>query len=189
MKPLQCLAVLVLLAALSACSGSPQVRFHTLTPPPGVDGDTDTAAAVSASRIRLLGVSVPPQVDRRELVVRDGESQLRVLSADWWSASLAGEIQSSLEARFANGDPRGKAVSARVDVIRFDTVPNGHAWLEARYRLESESRDSLACMARFRTVTSNSVSDLVRAQQQNLGRLADEMMLMAEDLDGDSRCP
>ncbi|MFP3409398.1 ABC-type transport auxiliary lipoprotein family protein, partial [Pseudomonas sp. SIMBA_065] len=80
-------------------------------------------------------VVVPPQVDRPQLVVRQGQSGLAILETEWWGANLVDEFRSALQDQL--GGPAGDAKAAvRVDVQRFDTVPGRYASLEAVWRLK-----------------------------------------------------
>lgn len=192
-RPTMSLTSLLVLAGvltLAACA-SPQVRFHTLTPAPGQQTEADGDADIS-----VTSVTVPAQVDRPELVVRKGASQLVVLSSDWWGASLAEELRSALVAGFGPGRTEAPRVDLRLQVTRFDSVPGEQAWLEARYRVtaqDGEVRPQLSCSARLRTAVADteggSVKALVEAQQENLRLLIEHIMTAASGLATERGCP
>lgn len=187
--------VLTGLLALAACA-SPQVRFHTLMQAPGNQPAQQMPGRGQAD-ISVTSVTVPAQVDRSELVIRKDDSELLVLSSDWWSASLGEEIRSALVARFGPGGTDAPRVGLRLQITRFDAVPGEQAWLEARYRVTAREGEGkkrqLSCSARLRTAASvgdgGTVDALVRAQQRNLRLLGDHIMTAASGLAAGLGCP
>lgn len=179
---------------LAACT-SPQVRFHTLMPAPGQQPSQQMEVEGQAD-ISVTRVSVPAQVERSELVMRKGVSELVVLSSDWWSASLGEEVRSALVAGFGPGATEAPRVGLRLQITRFDSVPGKHAWLEARYRVtaqDGEGDHQLSCSARLRTAVSDAGNDpvdaLVLAQQENLRMLINRIMRAASGLAAGRGCP
>ena len=69
---------------------------------------------------------MPPQVDRPQIVIRQGNSGLAILETEWWGASLADELRSALTDQLSNTSGRGN-VSVRIDVQRFDSIPGQYA--------------------------------------------------------------
>ena len=65
------LATAVLL--LAACRSDP-IQFHTLTPAQAGDHSRTTVGV-----IQIETLSVPPQVDRAQIVIREGNSGLAIL--------------------------------------------------------------------------------------------------------------
>ncbi len=187
---------------LTACT-SPQVRFHTLMPAPGQQPaqqptrqPIQQTEAAGQADISVTSVSVPAQVERSELVLRKGISELVVLSSDWWSASLSEEIRSALVAGFGPGATEAPRVGLRLQITRFDSVPGRHAWLEARYRVTAQDGEGdrrLSCSARLRTAVSDAgdspVDGLVLAQQENLRLLIEHIMMAASGLAVERGCP
>lgn len=155
------LPALVLL--LSACRGDP-IHYHTLSP-------AQPAAQSSSSKdIQIEQVSVPPQVDRTQMVIRQGNSGLVIMETEWWGATLADELRSSLDEQLSN--PGAPTLSLRVDVQRFDTVPGQYARMDVQWRLRdlaSEARP-LTCHSSLQTPASGSIDELVTAHQQNVRR-------------------
>lgn len=194
MVPMKTLLMLAGVLVLAACT-SPQVRFHTLMAPPGQHPAQQTRAPGQAD-ISVTSVTVPAQVDRSELVIRKDDSELLVLSSDWWSASLGEEIRSALVAGFGPGRTDAPRVGLRLQITRFDSVPGEQAWLEARYRVTAEDGDGnrqLSCSARLRTAASagdgETVDALVMAQQENLRLLSAQIMAAAGALATGQGCP
>jgi uncharacterized lipoprotein YmbA len=77
---------------------------------------------------------VPPQVDRPQIVIRQGNSGLAILETEWWGASLADELRSALIDQLNNTSGRGN-VSVRIEVQRFDSIPGQYALIDAKWRL------------------------------------------------------
>lgn len=162
--------VVVSLLALGACRSEP-IRYHTLSPASAATGD-------SVSAITVQSVTVPPQVDRTQIVLRENDSHLVPLESDWWGAPLADELKNALVIRMAA--PAGEnapttAVAVRVDVRRFDSVPGRYALIDAQWWLSAEKngrRESHSCAAQLRSDADDSIDSLVAAQQQNINRLA-----------------
>ncbi len=169
------IAIACLLVFLAGCAG-PEVRFHTLMPPPGQSLEQPAEVA----QLQLEQVLVPAFVDRSELVVRQGDTALVVLSSDWWGATLAEEIRSALMARLAGAGATGETVRAAVRVTRFDAVAGQSASLSARYQLMSQAGDrSLVCTTTLQAQAGDSVESMVAAQQANVAALADEILAAA----------
>ena len=113
---------------LTACRSDP-IQFHTLMPAP-----LSGAARAASGEILIEGLSVPPQVDRPQIVIRQGNSGLAILETEWWAASLMDELRSALEDQLANNNPQRK-VSVRLDVQRFDSIPGQYGLIDVKWRL------------------------------------------------------
>lgn len=153
-----------LLPLFWGCSSAP-LHYHTLVPSqPGQQG---------SANIRIERVSLPPQVDRSQIVVRQGSSGLVILETEWWGANLTDEFQSALQDQL--GSPAGGAAPTllRVDVQRFDSVPGSYALLDATWRLKrAGEQNELTCRTTVQTPADNRVESLVSAHQANLRKLA-----------------
>ncbi len=165
MTPLPRITLLVALVALGACRSDP-IQFHTLTP-----AQPAPSSHVAADEILIESVSVPPQVDRPQLVIRQGDSSLAILETQWWGATLVDELRSALIDQLSNTRAARK-LSLRVDVQRFDSVPGQYALLDAKWRLRArESNTQLTCRSTLQTAAGSSINDVVIAQQANVKRL------------------
>lgn len=160
------------------CSSAP-IHYHTLVPEQPGQG--------AARGVRVEHVSLPPQVDRSQLVVRQGGSGLAILETEWWGANLVDEFQNALQDQL--GGPPGAAPRGllRVEVQRFDSVPGRYALLDATWRLKRAGGQSeLSCHTTVQTPAQNSVESLVSAHQANLRQLATAIARAAA---GQGRCP
>jgi uncharacterized lipoprotein YmbA len=178
---------------LVACRSDP-VHYHTLTPllsaaPRNVQPGTE---------LQIERVTVPPQVDRSQVVLRQGTHELVILETDWWGASLADELESALINQFsATGNPgssgNGGKATLRLDVQRFDLVPGQYALLDVKWRIRSgptgvKTGNELTCQNRFQTpAASPAIEGLVMAQQENLRQLAS--VISGVSRSGARRCP
>lgn len=151
---------------LGACRSEP-VRFHTLLP--AHSGEFHSSGA----EIRIETLSVPPQVDRQQIVVRQSQSSLAVLESQWWGASLLDEIRSALADQLSSG--AGRKMSVRLDVQRFDSVPGQYALIDVKWRLrdlEATDKARITCRSISKTPAGPSIDDVVIAHQNNLRLLA-----------------
>ncbi|WP_283180246.1 PqiC family protein [Pseudomonas svalbardensis] len=162
------IALVTALLLLTACRGDP-IQFHTLTPV-----QPSSNSRTSAADIQIEGISVPPQVDRPQIVIRQGNSGLAILETEWWGASLSDELRSALVDQLVNSNPQRK-VSVRLDVQRFDSIPGQYALIDVKWRLRNlgESENALiTCRSTLQTPSGPSIDELVAAQQNNVKRLA-----------------
>ncbi|MFW9078471.1 PqiC family protein [Pseudomonas sp. P2757] len=163
---------------LGACSSAP-ISFHTLTPAQPVAGRGDSEIAIEA-------ISVPPQVDRPQIVIREGNSGLAILETEWWGASLVDELRSALVDQLGNAGGQRK-VSVRIDVQRFDSVPGQYGLIDVKWRLREAGAAENACRSTLQTPSGPSIDELVAAQQNNVKRLA---ALISQGAASNSRnCP
>jgi uncharacterized lipoprotein YmbA len=176
-------ALLGIVMMLSGCA-APAVRYYSLAAP------DRPAASVSGDHpaygLRLQVSQVPAAADRVQLVVRDpgASPRVQVLNQSLWVAPLRDQIQARLAAEVAAGLgvpdldrlPGAGGLSVRevtLRVTRFDLVWGRAVWLEAGWtdRLPG-ARAARVCQARLTAAAGASVSSLVQAQRQLLGRLA-----------------
>ncbi|CAI8964902.1 MULTISPECIES: PqiC family protein [Pseudomonas] len=153
---------------LAACRSGP-IHFHTLTP---AHEGNHSRTTVGLIQIEML--SVPPQVDRAQIVIREGNSGLAILENQWWGATLVDELRSALVDQLSNNPVQGR-YSVRIDVQRFDSVPGQYALMDVEWRLRSDSTGDTArviCRSTLQTPSGASIDDLVLAQQNNVKRLA-----------------
>ncbi|PQP00491.1 hypothetical protein C5612_23735 [Pseudomonas frederiksbergensis] len=153
------------LLLLTACRSDP-IQFHTLTPAqPGGGGGSD---------IQIESITVPPQVDRPQIVIRQGNAGLAILETQWWGASLSDELRSALIDQLVNRNPRRK-VSLRLVVQRFDSIPGQYALIDVKWRLRNLGNgdaELVTCRSTLQTPSGASIDELVVAHQNNVKRLA-----------------
>lgn len=175
--------LLGLVVLLAACRSDP-IHYHTLTPAQPAPGTRDSA------NIQIERVSVPPQVDRTQMVIRQGNSGLAILETEWWGATLSDELQSALVDQLS-GSASGRKLALRVEVQRFDSVPGQYALIDAKWRLRAvgpgEDNLLLSCRTTLQTPAGASIDELVLAHQGNVKRLAAAISQAARNTGGG--CP
>lgn len=166
MPPMLKLALVAVALLLGACRSDP-IHYHTLSPV------QPTGKPPSGVDIRIEQVSVPPQVDRPQMVIRQGNSGLAILETEWWGASLADELRSSLEEQLSN--PGAPKALLRVDVQRFDSVPGQYARMDVQWRLRnlSDEAHAFTCRNHLQTPAGSTLDELVLAHQNNVRQFVD----------------
>ncbi|VVM47184.1 hypothetical protein PS862_01620 [Pseudomonas fluorescens] len=177
------ITLVTVLLMLTACRSDP-IQFHTLVPTQlGSHGKSAVA------EIQIEAISVPPQVDRPQIVIRQGNSGLAILETQWWAASLVDELSSALKDQLVNSNAQ-RRMSVRLDVQRFDSIPGQYGLIDVKWRLRNlgESDNTLVtCRSILQTPSGPNIDDLVAAQQNNVKRLA---ALITQAANGTQRgCP
>ncbi|MGN8277567.1 PqiC family protein [Pseudomonas sp. SMN5] len=160
------LTLIAVALLLGACRSDP-IHYHTLSPV------QPAAVQRSGYDIQIEQVNVPPQVDRTQMVIRQGNSGLAILETEWWGASLADELHSSLDEQLNN--PGATRLLLRVEVQRFDSIPGRYARMDAQWRLRTLGNDArpLTCRSSLQTPAGGSIDELVTAHQHNLRRFVE----------------
>lgn len=163
---------------LGACRSDP-IHYHTLSPA------QPAGQSRSGVDIQIEQVSVPPQVDRTQIVIRQGNSGLAILETQWWGASLADELHSSLEEQLNN--PGAPKRLLRVDVQRFDSIPGRYARMDVQWRLRNLGNEAhpLTCRSSLQTPAADSIDALVTAHQDNVRQFVD----LVEQAASRNACP
>lgn len=174
--------------ALAACASAP-LHYYTLMAPADapVDGAVPDAAAPSLS-FQLLPVSVPPQVDQPQLVVREGGQGVALLGSERWIAPLGDEVRGALSADLARALhsqdvsdlPASDAPLLRIklDLRRFDSQPGSYALIEGTWSvrlLHGTRPGALACTSRVSIPVGPGYPALVQGHQRAIARLADQI--------------
>lgn len=157
-------ALIATLALLVACRSDP-IQFHTLTP---AQPSSNTRTTTD---IQIESLIVPPQVDRPQIVVRQGNTGMAILETQWWGASLVDELRSALLDQMVNSNPQRK-VSVRLVVQRFDSIPGQYGLIDVKWRLRADDEILMTCRSTLQTPSGPSINELVAAQQTNVKRLA-----------------
>lgn len=171
------LAAVGCMLLLAGCRSEP-IHYHTLVP---------AEPAVAGAAVQIEQVNVPPQVDRSQIVLREGESGLAILETEWWGASLADELHSALQNQFG-GSAGARPLGLRVEVQRFDSALGRYALMDVRWRLRTLGGDGgllLNCRSVLKAPASGGLDGLVAAHQRNVHELAQQVGRSAEN----HRCP
>lgn len=136
---------------LGACASRPTESFYTLNPAPAMPAISVASApdAREAFGIAVGPVRVPEIVDRPQLVVRRGPTQVDLLEQHRWAQPLRAEIAQAIAsglrahlptARIAlDRDAAAQNADLRVaiDISRFDAVPGDAVAVHALWSLRS----------------------------------------------------
>jgi uncharacterized lipoprotein YmbA len=172
------MTLIAALSLLAACRSDP-IQFHTLTPA------QMSATSRTTSDIQIESLVVPPQVDRPQIVVREGNSGMAILETQWWGASLVDELRSALLDQMVNSNPQRK-VSVRLEVQRFDSIPGQYGLIDVKWRLRNGENILMTCRNTLQTPSGPSIDELVAAQQTNVKRLA---AIISKAASSSSGCP
>jgi uncharacterized lipoprotein YmbA len=159
-------------------------RYYVLEAPAGTaDPARAPAAVVGVRRVRL-----PPYLDRREVVTRDGPTKVEVASADRWAAPLDALFASALAEDLRVAVPAREVVTepwpvgsapewvVSVEVLRFEGERDGTAVLEARWtvRRRGEPAREGVTAARERGAAGD-VAATAAALSRTVGALARDL--------------
>ncbi|HEY4146985.1 PqiC family protein [Pinirhizobacter sp.] len=171
---------LLAIVMLAGCASAP-TQYHTLVP-----RAVAPTAPPAAFVVEILPVSVPPQVDQPQLVLRSGASDVQVLENQRWLAPLGDEVRGALSADITSAlnthdiyglarPPGSIDIRIKVDIRRFDSELGGSATIQAGWtlrKLDGPEGAGLACATRVSEPAGGDYASLVQAHQQALGRLS-----------------
>jgi uncharacterized lipoprotein YmbA len=136
-------------AILAGCAGQ-RDHFYALTTLPE---NTPAPTAAFTTHV-MLAISLPPVIDRRQMVIATAADQLLVLEHERWAAPLSELVAQTLardiERRRADVLVADRSfdqaslvpVRIRVDVVRLSVREGGQATLEAHWRVVDARRHS-----------------------------------------------
>jgi uncharacterized protein len=182
----------VIAMALAGCASSAPTRFYTLcssAPAPSPPPRGGYAVSVGP-------VSVPGQVDRRQIVVQNGPNQVSISEFDRWASPLSDEIGRVVTenlitllgtlqvAQFTQQAAAGAQYRALIDVIRFESEPGKGATLDALWTV-SPARGGKPYRGRTtvtETVQGGDYAALVAAHSRALGKLSADMAVKIQEM-------
>lgn len=170
-------------SALAGCASSPPVHYYTL-----LQGSAQGAASQSgtAMLIDLTSVTVAPQSDQPQLMVRDASGAVAALYSDRWTSPLADELRIALadhlvrtlgaiDVQTVKPGPSAPVWRIQVDVRRFDSIAGKEALVESTWRVRPVNFQApmLLCSTRVTVPVSGSDAQaIVNAHQQAAAQLA-----------------
>jgi uncharacterized lipoprotein YmbA len=130
--------------ALGGCGSTPVTHYYSLLPA----ADTAAATAGPPLQFEMLPVNLPAQVDRAEMVVRQGD-ELTPVDTRQWAAPLGNELQNAfsvaLTRRLGAHDVYGLPHDAtlptyrvKIAVQRFDSALGGVARIDASWSVQRD---------------------------------------------------
>jgi uncharacterized lipoprotein YmbA len=169
-------AVFAALVLVGACSSSPPTRFYTLsdtapegTPPAGVGW------------VRIVGVTIPGEINRPEVVRRVGPNQLNIAGLDRWAAPLDQTIRRALSDDISRRVPNpapGQQYSVSVDVHEFYGDGSCNVTLRAAWTLQQARPENAQPMNEEIQVPSSGActATLPATMSIALGQLSDRII-------------
>jgi uncharacterized protein len=170
---------------ICACASSPPVRYFILDPVP----PARAVATPPGDPVQIVGVRLPPTLDRRQIVREEAPNQLTVSKQDRWGAPLADMTQRVLSKDLMlrlsptrvvlPGEPApGGTQVISVDVLEFGVNASGSLVLEGIWSIVPSGSDVPVASHPFRlrrgAVRSDS-AEQAHGMSVLLGQLADAM--------------
>jgi len=167
------------------CTSAP-VRYYTLTPPP----DKTLPASEPSIAIDVRVVHTPPQLDRSELMVRTGPTEVTLLENERWASPVKDEIKDAvrLELRRRLGSmtelrPALTKLTLDIDVQHLEAEFGQYALLEASWRATSSATGPPSTGARATSCTFRAdekihagYAGIVEGYQREIAALADAIV-------------
>jgi uncharacterized protein len=183
------LAAFTLVTMLAGCASAPQVRLHTLMPPPTAAAPAAVRLAAAAPlRYELLSVGLPAQVDQPQWLVRRADDSLVVLEFERWAAPLTDEIRAALVHHIDAGlasTPLPAAAGAgwriSLDITRLDAALGRVSRWDAAWTLQraGAAQPLLRCRGQFEQPAGTGLAALASAHRANVAKLGE---VLAADL-------
>ncbi len=180
----RCMACLSAAAILAGCAGQ-RDDFYALTTLP----ENPRAATAAFTTHVMLTVSLPPVVDRPQMVIATSADRLLVLEHERWAAPLSDLVLQTLgrdiEQRRADvlvadrgfDQPSLMPVKIRVDIVRMSARADGQATLEAHWRVVDAHRnaDEIGAETFESPVAGGDYTAVARAFSNDLSSLAERL--------------
>ena len=183
------LAVLAAGLALAGCAETPPTRFYTLSPLEDAPGGTPPANLPELT-VGVGPVTLPPYLDRPQLVTRAGGNRMVLADFDSWVEPLQGMFARVLGENLAlllgTDDvlmlPQRRDFTldrqVEVDVTRFDVDDVGNAVLDARWWVYGRNGDKLLRSGRSTITEPSAAGDhtaAAAALSRALGAMSQEI--------------
>jgi uncharacterized lipoprotein YmbA len=174
------------LVSVSVGCASAPVRYYTLTPPP----DKALPASETTLAIDVRVVRTPPQLNRSELMVRTGPTEVRLLENERWASPVNDEIKYALRlelqrglSRMTGSRPDFTKLTLDIDVQHLEAELGRYALLEASWSATLSATGQRSTGARATTCTFQSnekihagYAGMVEGYQREIAALADAII-------------
>jgi uncharacterized lipoprotein YmbA len=164
------------------CTSTP-VRYYTLTPPP----DKTLPASGTTLAIDVRVVHTPPQLNRSELMVRTGPTELTLLENERWASPVNDEIKDAVRlelqgrlGRMTGLRPAFTRLTLDIDVRHFEAELGRYALLEVSWSATLSATGPRSNGARATTCTFQAdekihagYAGIVEGYQREIAGLAD----------------
>jgi uncharacterized protein len=179
------LAVAWLVSVGVGCSSAP-VRYYTLTPAP----DKTSPASDTAPPVDVRVVHTPPQLNRAELMVRTGPTELTLLENERWASPVNDEIKDALRLELQRRlggmtglRPGFSKLTLDIDVLHLEAEFGRYALLEASWSATLSAGDRRSNGTRVITCTfedhekiGTGHAGMVEGYQREIAALADAIL-------------
>ena len=167
------------------CTSAP-VRYYTLTPPP----DKTLPASETTLAIDVRVVHTPPQLNRSELMVRTGPTEVSLLENERWASPVNDEIKDAVRlelqrrlSRMTGLRPASAKLTLDIDVQHFEAELGQYALLEASWSATLSTTGQRSNGVRATTCTFQAdekihtgYAGMVEGYQREIAALADAIV-------------
>jgi uncharacterized protein len=179
------LALALLVSVCVGCTSAP-VRYYTLTPPP----DKTLPASETTFAIDVRVVHTPPQLNRSELMVRSGPTEVTLLENERWASPVKDEIKDALRLELQRRlgsmtelRPAFTKLTLDIDVQHLEAELGRHVLLEASWSATLSATGQPPNGARVATCTFQAdekihtgYAGIVEGYQREIAALADAIV-------------
>jgi uncharacterized protein len=191
------LAVAWLVSIGIGCTSAP-VRYYTLTPTP----DKTLPASETTLTVDVRVVHTPPQLNRAELMVRTGPTELTLLENERWASPVNDEIKNALRLELQRRlgplsglRPAFSKLTIDIDVQILDAEFGRYALIEASWSATLSAADqrsngtrATTCMFEDYEKIRTGYAGMVEGYQREIAALADTIVAVltssASGIDG-----
>ena len=190
---------LVWLASVVGCTSVP-VRYYTLTPPP----DQASPASQTSLAIDVRVVHTPPQLNRPELMLRTGPTEVTLLDNERWASPVKDELKDAvrleLQRRFSRMTglrPELTKLTLDIDVRHLDAELGRYALLDVSWSAtltatgqRSNGAQAATCTFRADEKIHAGYAGIVEGYQREVAALADAIVAVVTNPAGaiDAAC-
>ena len=179
------------------CTSAP-VHYYTLAAPP----DKSLPAAQTALAVDVRVVHIPPPLNRSELIVRAGSSEITLLDNERWASSVSDEIKNAVRlellrrlGRLSGLRPDFTKLTLDIDVQQLEAEIGQHAVLEASWiaTLSATGQRSngarvTACTFQADEKIHTGYAGIVEGYQREIAALADAIVTTLTGPTGGNDC-
>ncbi len=177
---------LVWLVSLGVGCTSAPVRYYTLTAPP----EKTVPASEPSIAIDVRVVHTPPQVNRAQLMVRTGPTEVTLLENERWASPVSEEIKDALRLELQRSLSRMTGLHSDftklmldIDVQQLEAELGQYALLEASWSATLSAAGQPSAGARVTTCTFRAdekihpgYAEMVEGYQREIAALADAIV-------------
>jgi uncharacterized lipoprotein YmbA len=167
------------------CTSAP-VRYYTLTPPP----DKTLPASKISPAIDVRVVHTPPQLNRSELMVRTGPTELTLLENERWASPVSDEIKDAVRlelqrrlGRMTELRPAFTKLTLDIDVQHLEAELGRYVLLEVSWSAilsatgqRSNGAQATTCTFQIEEKIPTGYAGIVEGYQREIAALADAIV-------------